>query len=71
MEVLLCYFFDDMSQLRKVLRLSRAVETLLELLATPASVRVSGGCRHALLGKWMAARHTDCSSYYLYMQWDL
>jgi hypothetical protein len=34
-------------------------------------MRLSGGCRHALLGKWMTARHTDRSTCYLYMQWDL
>lgn len=65
MEILLCYFFDDMAQLRKVFRFSRAVEALLDLFAALASVRLSGGCRHALLWKWMTARYTDCSTCYL------
>lgn len=64
-EILLCYFFDDMAQLRKVFRFSRAVEALLDLFAALASVRLSGGCRHALLWKWMTARYTDCSTCYL------
>jgi hypothetical protein len=49
LEILLCDFFDDMAQLRKVFRFSRAVEALLDFFAALASVRLSGGCRHALL----------------------